>query len=683
MLRRLKARLEWDGSEEHKLDYLKTDEMKSSQCIFIPKNGVLLNDRYCKAVIGSASEIDEESSEMSAEHDSRIIRSLLIKLCKQIEEALDSEKNLVHAFSDNENLRCSNCTLPKLDHCVAHIYEDHRQRLFAPCTVCGALGLDFGGGLNFCFKHIAKRNSVNTVERWETITVQQGMIPISNTSDIRSVGKTQSDVRSDLKSLADPSAATANVKGDVDQGNKNTPVKFVVIDEVRDGKTGTDTKASAPSRGTARNSGDVSLQHGASVHRLWQEEDLNSCARTRPFTTENFSKTKIRSTGGARYSLPDGRDYIGGNMLSPSMYRSQEQLSKSIVQDLLSGGPSRAAASASQFSKRIGTSSTTFTPKIGFRRTLHSTAVNRSAIEAPEMISLGSTSSVSAAPTSMNPTFTSSRPVMQRPIVLRSRTDTSPAAPSQAVRLPLRYIATVGASRPLPNWRNRSTISLDSRIRRTPANVILPMDYSNRPTSAAASRVGPYFRRRDERQFIGGNARSRLVAIDSLSYTAPRVQPRSSYSLPTFRQEIPRPVVCRPRVTTESRAPPTAETLETAAAVASIAADLETSEDKEDEADEMTERLETSAWQTAEEPSASQKLSEQRSTTGSSDKNKKNEAMLTTSATSKKRSAALLSRQSSGEGTEDGLAVLAMAAASRAVDPDQSSPSSKKSKESH
>lgn len=46
----------------------------------------------------------------------------------------------------------------------------------------------------------------------------------------------------------------------------------------------------------------------------------------------------------------------------------------------------------------------------------------------------------------------------------------------------------------------------------------------------------------------------------------------------------------------------------------------------------------------------------------------------------KKRSAALLSRQSSGESTEDGLAVLAMAAASRAFDSDQSSPPSKKSK---
>lgn len=56
------------------------------------------------------------------------------------------------------------------------------------------------------------------------------------------------------------------------------------------------------------------------------------------------------------------------------------------------------------------------------------------------------------------------------------------------------------------------------------------------------------------------------------------------------------------------------------------------------------------------------------------------EIALTASGTSKKRSAALLSRQSSGEGTEDGLAVLAMAAASRAFDSDQSSPPSKKSK---
>lgn len=35
MLRRLKARLEWDGSEEHKLDYLKTDDVKSAQCTFL------------------------------------------------------------------------------------------------------------------------------------------------------------------------------------------------------------------------------------------------------------------------------------------------------------------------------------------------------------------------------------------------------------------------------------------------------------------------------------------------------------------------------------------------------------------------------------------------------------------------------------------------------------------------
>ncbi|VDO16821.1 unnamed protein product, partial [Brugia timori] len=63
-----------------------------------------------------------------------------------------------------------------------------------------------------------------------------------------------------------------------------------------------------------------------------------------------------------------------------------------------------------------------------------------------------------------------------------------------------------------------------------------------RPVNAATSRIGPYFRQHDERQFISGNARSRLIAIDSLSYTAPRVQSRSSYPLPTFRQEISRPV---------------------------------------------------------------------------------------------------------------------------------------------
>lgn len=45
-----------------------------------------------------------------------------------------------------------------------------------------------------------------------------------------------------------------------------------------------------------RNSGDGLLHHGVTIHRSWQEEDLHSCARTRPFMTENFPKTKIRST---------------------------------------------------------------------------------------------------------------------------------------------------------------------------------------------------------------------------------------------------------------------------------------------------------------------------------------------------------------------------------------------------
>uniref|UniRef100_A0A0R3RF98 Dynactin subunit 4 n=1 Tax=Elaeophora elaphi TaxID=1147741 RepID=A0A0R3RF98_9BILA len=688
MLRRLKARLEWDGSEEHKLDYLKIDDMKNAQCIFIPKKSILSNGESCKTVIESTFKISEEPDETSAECDSDIIQSILNNLCEQIEQALDSGKDLMHVSLKDGNEgrkkehRCSNSTLPKLNYCVTHVYDDHRQHLFAPCTECGALGLDFGDGLKFCFKHIAKKNSINTVERWETITVQQGVVPMS-TSDIRStlgVRQVQSDVRPDLKSLADPIATAVNSGGNVDEGSKNLPVKFIVIDEKRDEKNGADVKINTPSKGTVRNSGDMLLQHGMSMHRSWQEEDLYSCARTRPFTTENFPKTKIRQTAGTRYSLSDVRDYLGGSMLSPSIYRSQEQLSKSMVQELLSGGPSRAAASASQFSRRIAAPTTTFTPKIGFRRTVCNTVVNRSAIEPPEMISLGSTTSASVAPTSVNSTPVLSRPVMQRPIVLRGRTDTSSFASGQPVRLPSRYIATVGTSRPLPNWRNRSTISLDSRIRRAPANVVLPMDYSNRPANAAASRIGPYFRRRDERQFISGNARSRLVAIDSLSYTAPRVQPRSSYPLPTFRQDIPKPVVCRPRITTEPRSQSTAETLETAAAVASIAADLEAREDKEDEPDEVIGRLETSAWQTAEESPISQKLApEQSAATGPVSK-KKGEIISCASGTSSKRSVSLLSRQSSGESTEDGLAVLAMAAASRAFDSDQSSPPIKKSK---
>uniref|UniRef100_A0A1I7VJZ6 Dynactin subunit 4 n=1 Tax=Loa loa TaxID=7209 RepID=A0A1I7VJZ6_LOALO len=691
MLRRLKARLEWDGSEEHKLDYLKIDDMKSTQCIFIPESNILLNDKYYETVTGSILERSKEPNETSVEHDSHIIRGLLNKLCKQIEQALNSGKDPTRISLENKSEmgmkkmhRCSNWTLPKLNHCIAHIYDDRRQHLFASCVVCGALGLDFGDGLNFCFKHIARRNqtSISTVDHWETITMQQGVVPISNTSGIRNtptIVQAQNDVRSDSKSLADSSATAADGGGDVDEGNKNIPIKFIVIDERRDEKSGTNVKINTSAKGTVRNSGDV-LQHGVSLHRPWQEEDLHSCARTRPFVTENFPKTKIRRTAGTRYSLSDVRDYLGGNVLSPSIYRSQEQLSKSMVQDLLNGGPTRAAASASQLiSRRIAAPTTSFTPKIGFKRTVYNT-VNRSVVEPPEMISLRSTSNASVAP-SMNLTSASSRLALQRPIVLRNRTGTSSSpVPGQPVHLPPRYIATVGTSRPLPNWRNRSTISLDNRIKRAPANVVLPMDYSNRPANAATSRIGPYFRRRDERQFISGNARSRLVAIDSLSYTAPRVQPRSSYSLPTFRQEIPRPVVCRSRITAEPKPPPTAsaETLETAAAVASIAADLETSEDKDDEPDEIIGRLEASAWQTAEKPPIAQKLaSEQRAATRSIDKKRD---VPSASETSNKCSTTLLSRQSSGESTEDGLSVLAMAAASRAFDSDQSPPPSKKSK---
>ncbi|VDO51337.1 unnamed protein product, partial [Onchocerca flexuosa] len=169
-----------------------------------------------------------------------------------------------------------------------------------------------------------------------------------------------------------------------------------------------------------------------------------------------------------------------GNMLSPSMYRSQEQLSKSMVQDLLNGGPTRAAASASQFiSRRMATPATTFSPKIGLRRPVYSTVINRSAIEAPEMISLGPANNTSVASLSTNSTSVSSRPIIQRPIVLRNRTDASSSVSNQPVRLPSRCIATLNTSRPLPNWRNRSTISLDSRMRRPPMNLVLPMDYSN------------------------------------------------------------------------------------------------------------------------------------------------------------------------------------------------------------
>ncbi|KAM3723682.1 Protein sumv-1 [Dirofilaria immitis] len=693
MMRRLKARLEWDGSEEHKLDYLKTDDMKATKCIFfIPENSVVPNGKYYETLTRTISKRNEESIEKNVEHDSYVtIQSLLNKLCEQIEQALDSEKDLISTSPENDNkiemkkkYCCSSWTLPKLNHCVVHIYDDRRQRLFAPCTECGALGLDFGDGLNFCLRHIARRNqaSVDTTEHWKTITVQEGVISMSNTSDVHdtsSIGQAQKDVRCDSKLLADCSIVAANGEGNIDERNKNFPIKFVVIDERKDEKSGIDVKINMPPKGNVRNSRDGLLQP-VSIHRSWQEEDHYSCARTRPFMTENFPKTKIRPairTAGTRYSLSDVRDYLGGNMLNPSIYRSQEQLSKSMVHDLLNGGPIRAAASASQLiSRRIAAPTTTFNSKIGLRRPIYNAVVSKSTIEDPEMISLEPASSGFIASPSMNLTSVSSRPIIQRPIVLRSRTGISSPVPNQPVCLPSRYIATVGTSRPLPNWRNRSTISLDSRIRRAPVNVVLPMDYSNRPANAVASRIGPYFRRRDERQFISGNARSRLVAIDSLSYTTPRVQSRSSCPLPTFRQEISRPVVCRPRMTTEPKTQSTAETLETAAAVASIAADLEAPVDKEGE--ETNERLETSSWQTIEEPLVGQKLgSEQCATTGSVDKNKKRENILSASGTSSKRSAASLLRQSSDESAEDGLAVLALAAASRAFDSDQPPPPKK------
>lgn len=42
MLRRLKARLEWDGSEEHKLDYLKVDSVGCTICTHVTSRVSLL-----------------------------------------------------------------------------------------------------------------------------------------------------------------------------------------------------------------------------------------------------------------------------------------------------------------------------------------------------------------------------------------------------------------------------------------------------------------------------------------------------------------------------------------------------------------------------------------------------------------------------------------------------------------
>lgn len=49
-------------------------------------------------------------------------------------------------------------------------------------------------------------------------------------------------------------------------------------------------------------------------------------------------------------------------------------------------------------------------------RTVYNTTVNKSIIEAPETISLGSTINTSVAPASMNSTSATSRSVMQRPV---------------------------------------------------------------------------------------------------------------------------------------------------------------------------------------------------------------------------------------------------------------------------
>lgn len=68
--------------------------------------------------------MSEERNEMNVEHDSYIIQTLLDKLCKQIEQSLDSGKDWMHVSFENEDEkakkehRCSNWILPKSNHCV-------------------------------------------------------------------------------------------------------------------------------------------------------------------------------------------------------------------------------------------------------------------------------------------------------------------------------------------------------------------------------------------------------------------------------------------------------------------------------------------------------------------------------------------------------------------------------------
>ncbi|VDN02204.1 unnamed protein product [Thelazia callipaeda] len=689
-LRKLKARLAWDGSEEHKLDYLKTDDL-NIQCSHysIPDEDhvhtkLQLNDGYDdKTAIRpnsvTSSQLVEESTDVS-----HVVKCLLYDLCEQVEQALESGDNLLVSLDSNiVGRRCSNWALPKLSCCVEHVYNDPQQNLFAPCLECGLLGLNFEDGLNFCFRHMGKRKqaSSNTLEQRKAITLQQGVFSTNNdlkTNITAPKEQLQCPVRiqTGQNALDLPSG-----EGSV-AGSSRHPIKYVVIDE-RDGKRGTNQKVQLSNRGALRHATDVSQT--TSINKIWLEENMNSCARTRPFTTENFPQNKTRRTAVSRFPLPDSREYLGNNFLTPSICRSQEQVSKTMVHELLSGGPSKAAASASQLSsRRITTPLSSFVSKIGQRRLLLNSLLfrpvsnfpfNKSVVEAPETISLGSTSNA-VTPMSANSTYSNVRPVVQRPVIFCAL-----SVPGQPVRFAPRYIATV--ARPLPNWRNRSTISLDNRIRRAPSNVVSPMDYSCR---APVPKIPAPFRRRDERQFVGGNARSRLVAIDSLSYTAPRIYPRPTPPQ-TLRREVAKPVTGRARLTSEAKAPSTAETLETAAAVASIAADLAPSEDKDDEPDEMIGRIDgpSSSWQKSEveKPSVSQKVGfEKRMRVGLVERNSQIRNIFFcreieqrgSSGIGSKRVAPLLSRQSSGEGTEDGLAVLALAAASRAVVSDEPSP---------
>lgn len=95
------------------------------------QDSVLSNDKYKEPFSRSVSEINKEPYETSLEHDSHIIRSLLNKVCKGIEQALDSGQDLKSISFENkseieikERRHCSNWTLPKLNHCVARKFVD-------------------------------------------------------------------------------------------------------------------------------------------------------------------------------------------------------------------------------------------------------------------------------------------------------------------------------------------------------------------------------------------------------------------------------------------------------------------------------------------------------------------------------------------------------------------------------